>query len=183
MDSVVIASIITAVSNIISAVIGALVVYIPKNREIQLQKRNNEVLQQQQLRRKPEDKTSGNNIKIISPSDGEKADGWFKISGNYQIRPSTSWLQLFTTTHNGSGYWPQEIATFDESKNAWYAGVNIGGVPEHYPVIIIAALVGPEGQALCSYYHKVGKETQKWPSIDVLTSDISEIDRITVIRK
>jgi hypothetical protein len=174
-----IASIIGAVI----AAIGSILAVVIQNRKIQLQKRNNQVLQLQQLRRKPEDQKSGNDIKVISPSDGEKADLTFIVSGTYKIKPYISHLQLFTTTHYGSGYWPQEVAGFDESKNTWHARVNIGGIPIDKPVIIVVALVGPEGQALCNYYNKVGQQTQRWPSIDVLTSDISEVGRITVIRK
>jgi hypothetical protein len=183
MDSSAIATIVAAVITAIAAIIGSILTVVIKNREIQVQKNNNQVLQLQQLQKSFEDKTSGNQLKIISPSDGEKADSWFRVSGTYKIKPAMSHLQIFTTTHNGSGYWPQEVATFDESKNAWSAGVNIGGIPVGNPVIIIVALVGPEGQALCNYYNKVGQQTQRWTSIDVLTSDISEVDRIVVIRK
>jgi hypothetical protein len=68
---------------------------------------------------------------------------------------------------------------FDTKAKTFYAWANIGE-----SCILKVVMVGKAGQALCEYFTKVGKETSQWYSIDALTPDIVECDRVAVdIRK
>ncbi len=178
------AEVTTIIVAVITAIIGPVVVYYFTyrrfEREFERQREINELLQ---LQKKPKEESLATGIKITSIRDDAKVDRFFTVSGTYKNTPSNKRLQLFVIAPKGeSGYWPQGVATFDNGDKTWRAEVHVGGNSGD-TATIIAAVVGPEGQALCNYYKKVGDKTQQWPSIDVLTSDISEVDRVKVVRK
>jgi hypothetical protein len=120
-------------------------------------------------------------IKITSPRSGDAVDKWFTVSGVFKNRPANARLQLAVISGSGA-LWPQGIATFDDENKTWNAQVHIGGNPGN-EAIVVATVVGGEGQALFDYYSKVGKETNEWPPIDKLTSDVTEVDRMKVFLK
>jgi hypothetical protein len=123
-------------------------------------------------------------IRIISPKAGEEVGIDYEISGTYQVKPPESRIiQIFQGPPGTSEYWPMTEAniTFDPSRKTWHSHARSGGVPGRRDVIVTVS--GKAGQALCSYYEKVGKETGQWPSIVTLTPDIVECDRITIVRK
>jgi hypothetical protein len=122
-------------------------------------------------------------VRITSPHSDDKVDEFFIVSGRYKNKPSKARLQLFVKPEGGMGFYPQGIATYDSNPDkTWRAECHVGGV-SGASTILVAALVGPDGQILFDYYKKVGDRLGKWPSIDNLTSDIEELDRVSVTRK
>jgi hypothetical protein len=123
-------------------------------------------------------------IRIISPKAGEEVGIDYEISGTYKVKPPESRvIQIFQGPPGTSEYWPMTEAniTFDVNRKTWHSHAHTGGGPG--PRDVIVTVSGKAGQALCSYYEKVGKETGQWPSIVTLTPDIVECDRITIVRK
>lgn len=117
-------------------------------------------------------------IKIISPQEGASVREWVTVSGTYALKP-TERVQLFAVSPDKHNYWPQEVVQYDELKKTWSGTVYIGGSPPQATIIMVA-IVGKCGQILCDYYAKVGRETGQWPSLERLTDDIIECDRIWV---
>ncbi|MDP2936599.1 MAG: hypothetical protein Q8O86_08935 [Dehalococcoidia bacterium] len=156
---------------------GGYVGWLQKNRIEQL-KEINGMLQLRPLL-KTDPSTTG--IKITFPRNGDKVQDFFTASGIYRNKPTNARLELLVIAR-GSGFWPSGIASFDDENNTWYAEVHVGG-NSGAEATIIAAVVGAEGQALSDYYRKVGRETDQWPAIERLTSDVSEVYRVTVVHK
>ncbi|MBM3130523.1 MAG: hypothetical protein FJ009_18080 [Chloroflexi bacterium] len=117
-------------------------------------------------------------IKIAAPKNGAQINSHFEMVGTYRKKPSNGCnLQVFVVYRENQEYWPaRSTVTFDTERKTWHAQVHIGGNPG--PRRIVVAVVGQGGQALWDYYFKVGKETERWPSIHVLTPDTIECDEI-----
>lgn len=122
-------------------------------------------------------------VKITCPHHGDKVDGFFIVSGRYKRKPSRARLQLLVKPDGAKGFYPQGVAAFDSNpEKTWRAECWVGGA-SGASASVVAALVGPDGQILFDYYRKVGESVGKWPSIDNLTSDIEEVDSVSVTRK
>jgi len=113
-------------------------------------------------------------IKIVSPKDGTSVSSHCAVLGTYQNKPPDGSVWLFAASD--SEYWPQETVKFDTKTKTWYASANLGKSG-----LIKIVLMGKAGQALCEYYFKVGRITDKYWSIETLTPDIVECSRVTVI--
>jgi hypothetical protein len=164
------AEVTTIIVTVITAIIGPIIVYYV-------------------TKRKFEDKKTGAvgaadvGVKINYPHHGEKIDGFLIVSGRYKNKPSGARLQLLVKPDGAKGFYPQGVAAFDSNlEKTWRAECWVGG-DSGTSATIVAALVGPDGQALFDYYKKVGESLGKWPSIDNLTSDIEEVDSVSVTRK
>lgn len=119
-------------------------------------------------------------IRITYPADkGTAESSECTISGTYSRKPPVA-LRLFVVSASGQ-YWPQSDVQLHPNRGEWTGTVYLGGTP---PVAqnIMVALVGKNGRVLCDYYDTVGVRLKEWPSIQVLTDDIIECDRIQVTR-
>ena len=118
-------------------------------------------------------------VTIVTPEDYDRVDRAFPVSGTYKNLPEGYhlWVSTFGIIYDNAGkkikhYWPQEKATTENGK--WHSRVyNIGGVSGESKEFLVLA-VGKEGQALIKHFKDVGNETQQWPPIKKLTSDIIE---------
>jgi hypothetical protein len=122
-------------------------------------------------------------VKIKSINAGDKVQGSFKVSGTYKKElPKGYKIQLFVKSSSKGEYFPQRVTEIKSENRTWTADVRVGGV-SGTKAVIIAAVAGPDGQALCNYYRKVGRETEKWTGIELLTNDIELMDEVNVIRE
>lgn len=161
----------TIIVAVITAIVGPIAVFYITKRKYEDKNANT-------------DDVAGTGIQITSIREGDAVGEYSIISGRYKNKPSKSRLQLYVYWPEGEkGYYPQGIATYDNNpEKTWRAECNLGGHPGA-KVTIVAAMVGPDGQALFDYYRKVGERLHHWTSIDSLTSDIVSVDSVKVTRK
>ena len=130
-----------------------------------------------------EDKTYG--IKILKPEDNARVTKTFIITIICKIKPPDEVAWILEYDPDNYQYWPKKPIRFSDKSNEWSTEISIGG-KEGRPREIKVILVGNEGKALINYSRKVfreiHKETDIWPGIENLTSDIVTCDSITVIR-
>ncbi len=119
-------------------------------------------------------------IKVTSPTSGASVGGQFPVSGSFTSKPPEGSLLIIVKSLDSSDYWPSSTPVqINEVSRTWSGEASIFGNP---PVRqeIIAMVVGKSGRALYDYYLKVGNKTQDWESINALTDDAMECDRIVV---
>jgi hypothetical protein len=121
-------------------------------------------------------------IQIVYPGNLAKIGNDVEVSGTYKIKPPDKSIILIEMRPDSQEYWFKKSATFDEARKHWYANVFVGAGSGETRVIIVA-VTGKAGQALSNYFHKVGDVTGRWPSVEMLTPDVIECDRVQVIHK
>ena len=153
-----------------------------KNQELVRQEKvitelKQEILKHQELREQASIESQCYGIRIISPRQGASVGEHLRVSGTFRDTPSKIDAQLFIVT-DGPQYWPQDVVQFDTLNRQWSGSVYIGGEPPQ-DVTVMVAIVGNAGRVLCDYYKKVGKENL-WLSLEELTDDIVQCDRIQI---
>lgn len=127
--------------------------------------------------------TADYGIKILSPKVEQEVSEEIVVSGTYIKLPSNKNIKLFMKSPRSNEYWPvPNNVVFDENRKSWQGKVYISGEPGLRRIIIVA-IVGESGLALCEYFERVGFVTKKWPGITRLTPDIDECDSVTIIRQ
>jgi hypothetical protein len=125
---------------------------------------------------------TGYGIKITSPKRNDRVSERFDVEGIYKTKPTDEnsiWIiEYRSDTHE---FWPKRPVVFDPD-NTWHLTITVGG--RHMQKLeIMVADVGQSGQALLNYSLKVGKESNRWISIEKLTPDITRLDSVTIIRE
>jgi hypothetical protein len=128
-------------------------------------------------------------VKIEHPLPGDLIDEHFDVSGTYKKElPNNLRIEVIEIDADRTAirYRPRKTA-FIEDGRRWRAAHVFGGSEKESgrSRLLFVALVGKSGQSLIDYYGKVG-ETYNYkdrPSIDRLTEDVYECDRVRVRRK
>lgn len=120
------------------------------------------------------------NIKIESVTPDKDAKTRLRARGSFSAVPENESVHLFYVERNNLGYWHQSEVKFDSINRFWTGEVYVSENPPKDSYIMVA-IVGKCGKALIDYFHKVGRETRQYPSMDSLTDDISECDRFPII--
>ena len=121
-------------------------------------------------------------VQITSPQSDAIVPSVFDLSGVYADLPRDSGLRVFVRHGEDKGTFPQDPVVYLEEEKTWRTRVDIGNV-QGEAVTVIAALVGKDGQALYSFYFKVGRATGRWVGLDSLTADVVELDLIRVVHQ
>lgn len=122
-------------------------------------------------------------ITITSHTNGAIVGERFPVSGSYRVKPPQDSLLLINKSPDSAEYWPSASPVqINETLQTWSGEFYIFGAPPKKADIIVA-VVGKSGRALYEYYVKVGNKTNSWESINILTDDVIECDRITVEKR
>jgi len=120
-------------------------------------------------------------IRIASPGENDFVSNRVDVKGSYEIKPGPdieAWVLEFSPT--SQKFYPKRRVIFDQRRKNWEAiDFGIGGKNSDKRILIVAVL-GLGGQALCNYYQAAGEENKRWPGIPKLTPDSVECDRVTV---
>ncbi len=105
------------------------------------------------------------------------------VSGTYLTKPPGDIvLFMLLPSEEDYQYWPQNPIQIDEQQQSWNGEEIIVSDDLPQEVDVVIAIMDKSGSALVDFYHKVGEETEQYPSIEKLTEDIIECDRITITR-
>jgi hypothetical protein len=122
-------------------------------------------------------------IRITSTQPGQLiVRGDIDVYGTYKKWPAGKSVRLFVIDRRNQ-YWVQTpTIRRNEKEKSWHSQVHIGGSADTHAIIMIA-IVGEAGQALCEYYRRV-KEVVKEPiGITGVPSDVTECDSVKILKK
>jgi hypothetical protein len=123
-------------------------------------------------------------IKILKPEEHSRVAKTFMIFISCKIKPPDGDAWVLEYDPDNYQYWPKKAIRFGNKTNEWSTEISIGGKEGRQREIKIV-IVGNEGKVLFDYSRKVveeiHKETNIWPGIKYLTSDIITCDSVTII--
>jgi|GEM_PF-4798791 len=126
-------------------------------------------------------------IKILKPAKCEKANNPITVSGTFKIKPPYHCLAIWECDPQKNLYWPKKYIHFDHFNYKWSVTLELGGNGGAERQLLVAAM-GDNGKALFEYSRKViemNKELRGkylWPGVELLPSDITVCDCVTVIK-
>lgn len=178
---------------IISFIVGPIVGYLLKRRELIDAKNTNTQLRaelanvKKALSLPPMLSHEEYGIEIDVPVEYANVGQSFRVTGTYKDLPEgqviwVSTFGVFEVDEHSDGrkkkrYWPQEPATltFTAEGKKWHSLVhNIGGGTSAEAKEFLVLVVGIEGQALFKYYQDAGASNKQWTPIGQLTTDVVE---------
>lgn len=123
-------------------------------------------------------------ITITSPSQRERV-ARPNVSGTYKKQPPSGWVvEVYELSVRQHDYKPRRRVVFNDD-GTWNAhDVFVGGKTDEEKILCVMA-VGKAGQALRTYYDKIGDifETKDRPPITELTPDTVECHRVRVLKQ
>jgi len=122
-------------------------------------------------------------IRITAPLTGALIPGGeTEVRGTLHGKPPEGSIVLLVRLPDGSHNWPQGAPLqVDPVLGTWRGRVALGGEPLQTHLVAVAYL-GRSGRILVDYFFKVGRETNGWPSLELLPDDVEICDEITVHR-
>src|SRR5437763_7040897 len=103
------------------------------------------------------------NIKIFSPENRANVPSTFDTSGTFDKKPPEGMAaRIMVYNPNGRTYWPKGHLNFDERERKWYASVSNIGAPAGESRTLMVVVMSKSGVALCDYFTKVRRESEKW---------------------
>lgn len=116
-------------------------------------------------------------IKITYPKPRDIVPRRFDVQGTYEAEPSDSiGVRILELSPKTGKYRPGRRIIFEKDQKIWQAtNCDLGGDPGDERIILVA-LLGENGQALCDLYDRVGPEAKR-VGVVKLTNDMVECDR------
>ena len=114
-------------------------------------------------------------IKITNLSSYNPNNKSFTISGTYKDIPANVETVTFVKADGEELYWPHGEVIFNSSNNTWESTIFMDDETDLKNTIILVCLVGKSGKVFIEYYRKVGRETEQYVPLTILTDNIKTV--------
>jgi hypothetical protein len=121
-------------------------------------------------------------IEFNFPISNARVPEKFEVRGGYKLKPPDDLVEslwIIEYRPETRQVWPKNpIMPLSDGKS-WYLPISIGG-EDKQKIELIVAYVGTSGKALLNYSLKVGREANRWISIDGFPPDIIKLATLSV---